>query len=89
MNGVFTKDWWIAVAVRMIKTFAEGCLAVMGSQAAFIHEVNWLMVLSGGALAAVVSFLLALKGLPEVPTTPPDGDDGKRYKTEDQKTGGE
>lgn len=69
MNGVFTKEWWIAVAIRMIKTFAEGCLAVMGSQAAFIHEVNWLMVLSGGALAAVVSFLLALKGLPEVPTT--------------------
>lgn len=89
MNGVFTKDWWIAVAIRMIKTFAEGCLAVMGSQAAFIHEVNWLMVLSGGALAAVVSFLLALKGLPEVPTTAHDDDEGKRYKTEDQKTGGE
>ncbi len=80
MNGVFTKEWWIAVAIRMIKTFAEGCLAVMGSQAVFIHEVNWLMVLSGGALAAVVSFLLALKGLPEVPTTSPDGDEGKRYK---------
>lgn len=90
MNGVFTKDWWIAVAIRMIKTFAEGCLAVMGSQAAFIHEVNWLMVLSGGALAAVVSFLLALKGLPEVnPDTAPDGGEGKRYRTEDQKTGGE
>ena len=83
MNGVFTKDWWIAVAVRMIKTFAEGCLAVMGSQAVFIHEVNWLMVLSGGALAAVVSFLLALKGLPEVPTVAPDGDEGKRYKEDD------
>ena len=66
MNGVFTKDWWIAAGVRAIKTFAEGALAVIGTQAAFIHEVNWLMVLSGGALAAVVSFLLALKGLPEV-----------------------
>lgn len=66
MNGVFTKKWWIAVAVRMVKTFAEGCLAVLGSQAAFINEVNWLMVLSGGAMASVVSFLLALKGLPEV-----------------------
>lgn len=82
MNGVFTKEWWIAVAIRMIKTFAEGCLAVMGSQAVFIHEVNWLMVLSGGALAAVVSFLLALKGLPEVPTTT-DGAEGKRYKEDD------
>jgi hypothetical protein len=42
------------------------------------------MVLSGGALAAVVSFLLALKGLPEVPTTAPDGGEGKRYKNDDQ-----
>ena len=66
MNGVFTKEWWVAAGVRAIKTFAEGALAVIGTQAAFIHEVNWLMVLSGGALAAVVSFLLALKGLPEV-----------------------
>ena len=66
MNGVFTKEWWVAAGVRAIKTFAEGALAVIGTQAAFIHGVNWLMVLSGGALAAVVSFLLALKGLPEV-----------------------
>lgn len=66
MNGVFTKEWWIAAGVRALKTFAEGALAVIGTQAAFIHEVDWLMVLSGGALAAVVSFLLALKGLPEV-----------------------
>ena len=66
MNNAFTKQWWIAVGIRMIKTFAEGALAVIGTQAAFIHEVNWLMVLSGGAMAAVVSFLLALKGLPEV-----------------------
>ena len=62
----FTKKWWIAVGIRMIKTFAEGALAVIGTQATFIHEVNWLAVLAGGAMASVVSFLLALKGLPEV-----------------------
>lgn len=66
MNNAFTKQWWKAVLIRMIKTFAEGALAVIGTQAAFIHEVNWLMVLSGGAMAMVISFLLALKGLPEV-----------------------
>ena len=65
-SNVFTKQWWIAVGIRMIKTFAEGALAVIGTQAAFIHEVNWLMVLSGGAMAMVISFLLALKGLPQV-----------------------
>ena len=72
---VFTKDWWKAVAIRMIKTFAEGALAVIGAQAVFIHEVNWIMVLSGGAMAAVVSFLLALKGLPEVKEDNNDGTD--------------
>lgn len=61
----FTKKWRIAVVVRMIKTFAEGALTVIGTQAIFINEVNWLAVLSGGAMAAAVSFLLALKGLPE------------------------
>ena len=65
-NGIFTKDWWIAAGIRALKTFAEGALAVIGTQAIFIHEVNWLMVLSGGAMAMVISFLLALKGLPEV-----------------------
>ena len=63
---VFTKEWWIAAGIRALKTFAEGALAVIGTQAVFINEVNWLAVLSGGAMAAVVSFLLALKGLPEV-----------------------
>ncbi|MBQ6337052.1 MAG: hypothetical protein IJI50_07465 [Ruminococcus sp.] len=63
---IFTKKWWIAAGIRALKTFAEGALAVIGTQAAFIHEVNWLAVLSGGTMAAVVSFLLSLKGLPEV-----------------------
>ena len=63
---VFTKEWWIAAGIRALKTFAEGALAVIGTQAVFINEVNWLAVLSGGAMAAVISFLLALKGLPEV-----------------------
>lgn len=64
--NIFTKKWWIAAGIRALKTFAEGALATIGTQAAFIHEVNWLAVLSGGAMAAVVSLLLSLKGLPEV-----------------------
>ena len=35
--------------------------------------MNALLVLSAGALAAVVSFLFALKGLPEVPDNPGSG----------------
>ena len=63
---MFTEKWWKAAAIRMIKTFAEGALAVIGTQAVFVNEVNWLAVLSGGAMAAVVSLLFALRGLPEI-----------------------
>ena len=79
--NVFTKKWWIAAGIRAIKTFAEGALAVIGTQAMFIHDVNWVMVLSAGAMAAVVSFLLALKGLPEVNNAEPtESDSGKHYQ---------
>ena len=64
--NVFTKKWWIATGIRALKTFAEGALAVIGTQAVFVNDVDWLAVLSGGALAATVCFLLSLKGLPEV-----------------------
>lgn len=73
MNHVFTKRWFEAVAIRMIKTFAEGCVVVIGTNAMYIGDVNWLSVLSGGAMAAVVSFLFALKGLPEVGEEDEDG----------------
>ena len=58
--------WLKAAGIRALKTFAEGALAVIGTQAVFIHEVNWLAVLSGGAMAAAVSFLLSMKGLTEL-----------------------
>ena len=61
-----TIRWLKAAGIRALKTFAEGCLAVIGTQAIFIQDVNWLAVLSGGAMAAAISVLLALKGLPEV-----------------------
>ena len=64
--NVFTKKWWIATGIRALKTFAEGALAVIGTQAVFVNDVDWLAVLSGGALAAAVCFLMSLKGLPEV-----------------------
>lgn len=66
MEHVFTKRWFEAVGIRMLKTFAEGCLAVIGTGLIGITEVDWITVLATGAMSAVVSFLLALKGLPEV-----------------------
>lgn len=66
MKDIFTKDWLNALVIRLIKTFAEGCIAVIGTSATFIGDVNWMAVLSGGCMAAVFCFLFSLAGLPEV-----------------------
>ena len=64
--GIFTKEWLKATIVRMIRTFGESALAYIGTGAVLIGDVNWLGVLSAGAMGAAMSFLLALAGLPEV-----------------------
>lgn len=65
--NIFTKEWLRATLIRMIRTFAEAALAYIGTGAVLIGDVNWLGVLSAGAMGAAMSFLLALAGLPEVP----------------------
>lgn len=65
MEKIFTKKWFEAMFIRMIRTGAEAALAVIGSTTLF-GGVDWRVVGSSTLLAMVVSFLLALKGLPEV-----------------------
>lgn len=61
------KEWLKAAVVRALRTFGEAALAYIGTGAMVLGDVNWLGVLSAGALGAVTSVLLALAGLPEVP----------------------
>ena len=70
MKKIFTAEWFRATLIRMIRTFAESALAYIGTGAVLIGDVNWLAVLSAGAMGAAISFLMALAGLPEVPTEP-------------------
>lgn len=58
-------EWLKAAAIRAVKTFAQGMIAAIGSSAVFMGDVNWLMVLSAGAFAAVLSLLTSLAGIPE------------------------
>ena len=62
---IFSKEWWKAAAVRAIKTFSQTCLSLMTVGQAFA-EINWMSVLSIGGVAAVISLLTSLAGLPEV-----------------------
>ena len=62
---LFSKKWWKAAGIRAIKTFAQAAAGALAGSV-FIHEVNWLSVLSAAGLAAVLSLLTSLAGLPEV-----------------------
>ena len=66
MKKVFTREWFAATAIRMVRTFGEAALAYIGTGAVVLNDVNWLGVLSAGCMGAAMSFLLALSGLPEV-----------------------
>ena len=65
-----SKEYWIkwikAAGVRAIKTVAQTAVALIGTNAIGITEVNWVGVASGAALAGVVSLLTSLAGIPEV-----------------------
>jgi hypothetical protein len=59
------KVWLKRALVRAIKTFAQTALAMIPAGVA-INEVSWLTVLGTSALAAILSILTSVAGLPEV-----------------------
>ncbi len=60
-----TMSWIKAAGIRAIKTFAQTMIATIGTTAV-IEEVNWAVVFSASALAALLSILTSVAGLPEV-----------------------
>lgn len=60
-----SKTWIKAAGIRALKTLAQTAVATIGT-CAVLDEVNWLMVASASALAAILSLLTSIAGLPEV-----------------------
>jgi len=60
------RYWIKAAAVRAVKTVAQTAVALIGTTALLVHEVNWLLVASGAVLAGILSLLTSVAGLPEV-----------------------
>ena len=60
-----TKKWWKAAGIRALKKVCQTAVAMIGTSAV-LGEVNWINVVSGAALAGVLSMLTSLGGLPEV-----------------------
>lgn len=59
------KKWIKAAGIRALKTLAQAAIAMIGTSAV-LDEVNWVMVASASALAAVLSLLTSVAGLPEL-----------------------
>ena len=60
------KKWLKATGIRTVKTMAEMAIALIGTNTMGITDVDWIGVLSGCALAGVITILTCVKGLPEV-----------------------
>lgn len=65
-----TKDklraWLKAALIRAAKTWAQAGIAYLGTGAAGILETDWVGFLSVTFMAAFVSILTSIAGLPEV-----------------------
>lgn len=62
---IFTKNWWKAAGIRALRTFAQAAAAMIPA-AVTITQVDWKAVVGTAALAALLSVLTSLSGLPEV-----------------------
>jgi hypothetical protein len=60
-----TKSWLRAAGIRAVKTFAQTMIATIGTSA-IIEAVDWKLVISASLLAAFLSILTSIAGLPEV-----------------------
>ena len=56
--------WFKAALLRALSTFAQTAAAAIGV-ATVLSEVSWTQVLSTAALAAILSVLMSVGGLPE------------------------
>lgn len=59
------KTWWKAAGVRALKTFCQTAVSMLTVGQAFI-DIDWMNVLSVSGVAAVISLLTSIAGIPEV-----------------------
>jgi hypothetical protein len=71
--STYTRLWLKAAGIRAIRTVAQTAMALIATNVV-MHEVDWVFVASGSALAGILSLLMSIQGLPEVA---PDKQAGK------------
>lgn len=56
--------WAKAAGIRALKTAAQTAVSILGV-ATVLQDVDWMMLLSASALAALMSLLTSIAGIPE------------------------
>lgn len=59
------KQWLRCACVRSLKTAAQSAVALIGTSV-YMGDVSWPLIGSAALLAAVLSILTSLAGIPEV-----------------------
>lgn len=65
MNKDYWTQWLKAAGIRALKTFAQTAVGMITVGAA-ISDIDWKLVASVSAVAAVASLLTSIVGIPEV-----------------------
>lgn len=60
-----SKEWIKAAGIRAVKTFAQTAVSMVTVGQAIV-DINWIHIVSVSAVAALLSLLTSVAGLPEV-----------------------
>lgn len=63
--SVNTVEWFKAAVVRAVRTMAQAALGIMGT-GIFIHDIDWVLVISASIVAGIASVLTSVAGINEV-----------------------
>lgn len=60
------EEWAVAALTRAVKTAAQTAVALIGTGSVGFTDLDWLQIASVAGVAAVVSLLTSVAGVPEV-----------------------
>ena len=72
------KKWIAAAGIRAIKTFAQTAASLI-TIGAVVKDIDWAIVFSSAAVAAIYSLLTSIAGLPEL-----ENDEKEEEKEEEE-----